>query len=154
MILYLDTSALVKRYFSEPHSGALISKWKDADEIVTSAIAYAEATAAFYRKMREGNLNEKILLKTLTAFREDWKSFFRIQVTEELNEIIDGIAGNHSLRGFDAIHLASAIWMRRILPESIVFACYDSRLFEAAQKESFETFPTVFPTIENAPKNA
>jgi len=146
MILYLDTSALVKRYFSEPHSDALISKWKDAQEIVTSAIAYAEATAAFYRKMREGNLNEKILLETLAAFREDWKSFIRIQVTEDLNEIIDGIIGNHSLRGFDAIHLASAIGIRRILSESIVFACYDSRLLEAAQKEDFETFPTVFPT--------
>ncbi len=30
MILYLDTSALVKRYFKEPHSNDLLSKWKEA----------------------------------------------------------------------------------------------------------------------------
>jgi predicted nucleic acid-binding protein len=35
MILYLDTSALVKRYFLEPYSEEVISKWRAATEIVT-----------------------------------------------------------------------------------------------------------------------
>ena len=37
MILYLDTSALVKRYFKEEYSNEVISRWQEAEEIVTSS---------------------------------------------------------------------------------------------------------------------
>lgn len=53
MILYLDTSALVKKYFKEPGSIEVIAKWKQATEIATSSVAYAELTASVYRKQRE-----------------------------------------------------------------------------------------------------
>ena len=31
MILYMDTSALLKKYFKEPGSNEVISRWKDKD---------------------------------------------------------------------------------------------------------------------------
>ena len=68
-------------------------------------------------------------------------SFIRIQVTDELNEIIDRVIGNYPLRGFDAIHLASAILVNQALPEDLLFACFDRRLSMAAMEEGFETFP-------------
>ena len=49
MILYLDTSALVKRYFKEKNSDELIARWRQAAEIFTSSVAYAETMASFYR---------------------------------------------------------------------------------------------------------
>ena len=141
MILYLDTSALVKRYIEEPHSDELISKWKEAEEVVTSAVTYAETVASFYRKKREANFKEKLIDKILSTFRDEWMSFIRIQVTDELNEIIDRVIGNYPLRGFDAIHLASAILVNQALPEDLLFACFDRRLSMAAMEEGFETFP-------------
>ena len=141
MILYLDTSALVKRYFEEPHSDELISKWKEAEEIVTSAVAYAETLASFYRKKRESSLEEKVIDQIMNAFRDEWRSFIRVQVTEELNEVVDRVIGSYPLRGFDAIHLASAILMRQALPEDFHFACFDQRLLMAAKEEGFETLP-------------
>lgn len=61
MILYLDTSALVKRYFREAYTDDIISKWKSANQIVTSFVAYAETMAGIYRKKREADLDKALL---------------------------------------------------------------------------------------------
>jgi len=54
VILYLDTSALVKLYVQEVGSADVNDWLKDADAAATSWVAYAEARAAFARGLREG----------------------------------------------------------------------------------------------------
>lgn len=141
MILYLDTSALVKRYFREPFSDEIISKWQSAEQVVTSSVAYAEAKASIYRKRREEALERKSIQTVLDAFHRDWKSFIRVEVTDELNGYIDRAVEEYPLRGFDAIHLASAMVIHERLPEDFLFACFDDRLARAARSEGLETFP-------------
>jgi len=141
MILYLDTSALVKRYFKEQHSKEIVQYWKDADEIATSSVAYSETLAAFYRKKREADLAERIFRKILEGFRRDWKSFVRIEVNDALNGFIDRVVDAHPIRGFDAIHLSSAIVLHERLPERLLFACFDHRLTAAAKTEGLKTYP-------------
>jgi len=41
----------------------------------------------------------------------------------------------HGLRGFDAIHLASAVMLREKLASTVTFFCYDIRLQNALQRE-------------------
>lgn len=141
MILYLDTSALVKRYFKEEYSDEVLSRWQRAEEIVTSSVAYAETMACFYRKKREAELSHKLIGKIADLFRMDWKSFIRVEVNDELNQYIDMVVGKHRLRGFDAIHLASAMIIHEKLPENFLFVCFDDRLAHAAYEEGFEAFP-------------
>ncbi len=143
MILYLDTSALVKRYFREPFSDEVVLRWKAATEIVISSVAYAEALASFYRKKRETGLKEAVARKVIEAFRLDWKSFIRIEVNEELDTYLDRALERYPLRGFDAIHLASAVLVREGLKEDILFVCFDQVLARAARKEGFEIFPQI-----------
>ena len=64
-----------------------------------------------------------------------------MEVNDELNEYIDRVVEGYSLRGFDAIHLASAIVIQEKLPENFLFACFDNKLAFAAQSEGLETFP-------------
>jgi len=142
MILYLDTSALLKRYFKELGSTEIISKWKEATGIATSSVAYAETMASFYRKKREINMNGKVFATILNSFQRDWTSFIRLEVTDDLNESIDRIVANYALRGFDAIHLASALMIHERVPEHFVFACFDRMLIQAAQTEGLKTLPT------------
>ncbi|MBK5101671.1 MAG: type II toxin-antitoxin system VapC family toxin, partial [Desulfobacteraceae bacterium] len=85
MILYLDTSALVKRYFLEPYSDDVISRWKSATQIVTSFVAYAETMASMYRKKREEDLADTLIRKIADSFHQDWESFIRVEVNDELN---------------------------------------------------------------------
>jgi predicted nucleic acid-binding protein len=141
MILYLDTSALLKKYFKEIGSEEIIESWKAANEIVSSSIAYAEAMASFGRKWRETNIGTKTFANILDSFQRDWESFIRIEVTDELNESINKITAAYPLRGFDAIHLASALLIYERIPENFHFACFDRILLQAAQGEGLETLP-------------
>ena len=141
MILYLDTSALLKKYFRETGSDEIIARWKDATGIVTSSLAYAEALASIHRKKREVKFNNETFEKILDLFRQDWNSFIRVEVTDEINEWIDKIVSRCPLRGFDAIHLASALIVHDKLPEEFLFACYDNNLLQAAQTAGLKTLP-------------
>jgi len=141
MILYLDTSALVKKYLEEVGSKDIISLWKESMAIATSSITYAETMASFHRKKREANLNETIINATIDSFQKDWESFVRVEVNNSLNEIINKIVALYPLRGFDAIHLASALIIHTRVPQTFLFACYDQRLIMAANSEGLNTFP-------------
>ncbi|UCG14081.1 MAG: type II toxin-antitoxin system VapC family toxin [Deltaproteobacteria bacterium] len=141
MILYLDTSALLKKYFKEPGSAEVIGRWKEAKAIVTSSVAYAETLASFHRKKREVTINAKTFGNILKSFRRDWSSFIRVEVSDDLNETIDKIVDDYRLRGFDAIHLASALIIDETVSENFLFACYDKRLILAAQKTGLQTLP-------------
>ena len=127
MILYLDTSALLKKYFQEPESAVVIDRWKEATGIVTSSVAYAETLASFYRKNREVTIHAKTFAEILDSFQRDWKSFIRVEVSDDLNETIDKIVRDYPLRGFDAIHLASALIIHKNVSENFLFACYDKK---------------------------
>jgi predicted nucleic acid-binding protein len=145
MILYLDTSALLKKYFEEVGSDQIISTWVEATGIVTSSVAYAETMATCYRKKREVDMNVELFKTLLDSFQNDWKSFIRVEVTDELNAVINRIVADYPLRGFDAIHLASALIVHERLPEEFLFACYDFKLLQAAQMENLKTLPEVVP---------
>jgi predicted nucleic acid-binding protein len=141
MILYLDTSALVKLYFREPFSDEILLKWRSAQQIVTSSVAYAETVASIYRKSREGNLEDSLVREVVASFYRDWSSLIRVEVTDELNAYIDRAVERYPLPGFDLVHLASAMVIRERVPQDFVFACFDERLARAAQSEGLETFP-------------
>lgn len=135
MILYLDTSVLVKRYFREDASEAVISLWAAADELVTSSVAFAETLASFHRKKRESEANTDPVREALTSFRMEWPGFIRVEVNEGLNPHIARVIEKHPLRGFDAIHLASALLIHEQLGDELLFASFDHRLMEAAEAE-------------------
>ena len=141
MILYLDTSALVKRYFEEPGSMEIVKRCREAALLATSSVAYAEAVSAIYRKGREEGVGEKDLSSLLRTLDREWESFFRLVVNDRLNPLVRRIAPVHQLRGFDAIHLASALVLQARLSEPVVFACFDKKLLSAASHEGLETFP-------------
>ena len=61
--------------------------------------------------------------------------------TDELNDWIDKMVAHYPLRGFDAIHLASALIVHERLPEEFLFACYGNKLLQAAQLAGLKTLP-------------
>ncbi len=143
MILYLDTSALVKRYFGEENSAEVVNYWTQAQEIVTSCVTYAEAMASFWRKKREGLTPEEMIHEAARLFKKDWETFVRVKVNEDLNQYVDSLVQRYPLRGFDAIHLASAKVINEFLPENLLFLCFDHGLTTAAHNEGLMTFPKV-----------
>ena len=74
----------------------------------------------------------------LSQFESDWKNFLAIHVTAELVQLAGDLAEKHGLRGFDAIHLASAVTLRKKLASPVTFSCYDIRLQNASQREKLD----------------
>ncbi len=138
MMLYVDTSALIKRYVEEDGSDRVNALWNGATGIATSVVAFAEMIAALNRKRREGVLSAAEYTRTATAFKSDYRRVILVPVSAGLNERIETLARKHALRGFDAIHLASALVIRNSGKVETGFACYDRMLNEAAGKEGFQ----------------
>lgn len=140
MILYLDTSALVKRYFQESFTAEVLSRWKEAKAIVSSSVAYAETMAVIYRKQREKALGKAETQDLVRTFQTEWQSMIRVEVGEALNPYIDTVLQHHALRGFDAVHLASALLIRAHVGDNIFFACFDHQLNQGARANGLQSF--------------
>jgi len=88
VILYLDTSALVKRYVEEDGSDEVDAVWEKATEVVTSTVAFAEGLSAFCRKLREGVISETECFQTIAEFKSEYSRFALVPITLELNRIV------------------------------------------------------------------
>ena len=135
MIVYLDTSSLVKLYVEEIDSEKIKNFAHNAAVVSTSKIAYAEARAAFAKKQKERGFSPKDLKKIVEDFNRDWESYFVIEITDGLIRFAGDIAEKYLLRGFDSIHLASAIHLKNRARSDIHFSSYDTRLNQSAEKE-------------------
>jgi len=138
MILYLETSSLVKLYVQEEDSGDVAKLVPDAEAVATSIIAYAEARAAFARKLREKGISEEDHKKIKDDLDRDWESIFVIKLTDAVVRSAGDLAEKRSLRGFDALHLASALELQKAVPLPVLFSSSDARLRESAKEEGLQ----------------
>lgn len=141
MILYLDASALVKRYIQEKDSEK-VNAWIDAAEmVVTGLITRVEVAAAIARAGRMKLITTDEALAALRQFRSEWESFQRLPITE--NTVIrgDALAYEHYLRGYDATHLACALIWQETLGMPVTLASFDGQLIEAAKEVQMAYLP-------------
>lgn len=135
MILYLDTSALVKLYVEESGSENARKAVKEAKIISTSRVAYVEARAGIARKFREGEFSKEEHDQVVEALIRDWDHYFIVEVSESVAKQGGILTDRHPLRGFDAIHLASALLLQSRTHLEVSFSCFDERLKAAAENE-------------------
>lgn len=141
MMLYVDTSALVKLYVEEPLSQELSYAVDEAEAVATSLLAYTEAMAAFARARREVRLSPQEYRRVVDAFEEDWSRYITVEVTDQLVKTAGHLAASRALRGYDALHLASALTLRERVPSSMMFVAFDRALSVAAKRESLRIHP-------------
>jgi predicted nucleic acid-binding protein len=135
MILYLDTSSLVKLYIEEDSSLQIETLVRSSEVSATSIVAYAEARAAFARRFREQCFTSAEFTRIKTFFTKDWQNYFVLNITENIIKLAGNLAEKHSLRGFDSIHLASASILHQEVSSPVTFSCFDDTLEKAAVKE-------------------
>ncbi|CBE68768.1 MAG: type II toxin-antitoxin system VapC family toxin [Candidatus Methylomirabilis oxygeniifera] len=132
---YLDTSALIKRFVAEKGSPLVQSLVKREGPIATAKIAYAEVYAGLTRKLREGHLSDVQYGLAYRQFEADWQAYIRVELHDDILFLARDLIRQHPLKGFDAVHLASAISLKNALGEDITFAAADERLLRAAEAE-------------------
>lgn len=108
-MIYLDTSALLKLYIEEEGRETVEEAVGAAEAAATSTGAYAEARAGLVRRLREGDFTDEEHRRILDRLNEQWRGYDRLAVSNLVAFRAGQLAERHALRGFDSIHLASAL---------------------------------------------
>jgi uncharacterized protein len=145
VILYLDASALVKRYVAESGSAAVESLNGGAQAVGTGVLSRAEVAAALAKAARAGLVTRESAAKALQAFNADWEHMIRLQVSEPLVARAAALAWEHGLHGYDAVQLATALVWREMLGGPVSVATYDRELWRSAQASGLSAWPTSIP---------
>lgn len=145
MIVYLDASALVKRYVAELGSANVEELIGEARATGTAVLSRAEVSAALAKAARVGYVTRAAALKAMEAFNADWEHLIRLQFGEPLAARAGALAWEHGLRGYDAVHLATALVWRETLGEMVTVATYDRELWRGAKASGLSPWPTAMP---------
>ena len=141
MTLYLDASALVKRYVRERGSDDVNALMTAAVAVATALVSRAEVAAALARAVRGRVLDEDAGQRARRKFQRDWADLARVPVTEALAARADSLAWSHGLRGYDAVQLAAALTWREAIGSDVVLATFDRELWRAAATVGIEAWP-------------
>lgn len=129
MRVFFDSSAFVKRYFSETGTEAVLNWCDQATEIGLSAIALPEIISAFCRLCREGAIDDTQYRQLKTLLLADIEDAAICDLTPAvLAQSIASLETN-VLRGMDAIHIGSAVAL-----QADVFISSDKRQRDAAAR--------------------
>jgi predicted nucleic acid-binding protein len=134
MSLYIDSSALLKRYLDEEHSA-------HCDEVLSSDEQWLTARHTWVEVLRNlaRLLDGSERTRMEAEFRQDWQRFSIVELDVTTCEIAADIAATHGLRTLDALHLAAA---QRAGGSALPILTYDLKQASVARALGF---PVVAP---------
>jgi len=144
-ILYLDTSALVKQYVQERGSREVQDLIRTAEHAGTSQITRTEMAAALARATRMGLVPVTEGESAWNGFLKDWEAITRLKVSGQIIDQSSELAWKYPLRGYDALHLASAVLWQEILEAQIILATFDRELWSAGSQAGLIVWPKKLP---------
>jgi predicted nucleic acid-binding protein len=133
VILFCDTSALIKLVVEEAGSDQISTAASGAESLAVCRIAWAEAMAALAQRSRIKGANQSELEQARQNFINCWNDFAIVEVTQPLVEMAGIYADGFALRGYDSVQLAAAHTLQQVLVVPLKFACFDHRLTRAAE---------------------
>jgi uncharacterized protein len=132
LLIYCDSSALLKRSFQELESGALeehlVGRVTDGHTLVSSALTWIEVNRAI--RARREELEPRVWIQFERTAMSGIDELPLDATTMSLARRI----GSPSLRSLDAIHVAAAV-----TADVIEMVTYDHRLAEVANEMGIET---------------
>ena len=149
---YFDSSALVKRYMAESGSAWVQVRCNDQSRtIATVELSRVEIAAAFAGKLRGKFITQAEYQEARTKLAADAQKRYQLLpvTSQRVDEAIE-LTARHRLRGYDAVHLACALRLNRVLLDNdlppLTLVAADDDLLKAAQGEGLETEnPNLYP---------
>ena len=141
MILFCDTSALLKLFIDEQGSESMINARSSSKGIAVCRITWAESMAALAQRTRIKGTNQSGLAQARTMFEQAWPGFVIADITQPLVEKAGVFAEAFALRGYDSVQLAAAHQLHEQFALPLTFACFDRRLNQAAKLLQLELLP-------------
>ncbi len=136
MIIFSDTSALVKRYVSETGSTWVrqITSSRSGNLIFVARITWVEARSAFARRQREGSLTLTDVAQLVQTLRSHFNTQYQVsEIDSTLIETAGQLVERYLLRAYDAVQLAAALRIHDFFKQNqLMFVAADDRLLNIA----------------------
>jgi uncharacterized protein len=129
MALYVDTSALLKRYVDEPDSPAADAYLLGDTHWLTGRHTYVEVRRNLARAVSGDEL-----VRIRDVFEEDWRRLTVVELDETTCRLGADIGEQTGLRSLDSLHLGAAT---RVGPGVISFRTFDIRQAQVARRLGF-----------------
>lgn len=140
MVVFLDTSTLIKLYYKEKDSEQLVNLISEnSKEIFLFEVAKVEFTSAIWKKVRIDDMTAEIAKEVIQCFENDYDTFNWIFADSTIIDISKNLFekyGLTSLRTLDALQLGACLSAR---DEIEVFLTSDVFLQELFEKEGLKT---------------
>ena len=115
--------------FDEPGSELAAELWDRAASVVSSQLVYPEARAAAAAAHRRRRITSTTLRRAVDRIDELCTELDVIGLDPDLAHSAGDLAEAHGLRGYDAVHLATAL---SVESDSMLLATWDGDLARAA----------------------
>lgn len=139
MIYYIDTSALVKLYAYEKGTEAMKALFESNATFCSSIVIYPEVLLSLQKKLRNGEISNNDLLTQSNSFENHYFAKLNIiELKENIFDIFKRKVLGYATKALDAIHLASALWVKDSFDSPCTFVCSDKKLLNQAIQEGFE----------------
>ncbi len=135
MTVYVDTSALVRRYLHDRHRSIVLDAMSGDDAWCASALVRTEAQLALHRAAVSGRQQAALW----RALRDEWESFWVVPMDDRCLARAVEIGAAFGVRIVDAIHLASA----ERLPGPVRYITLERQQIPAADALGFEVVSAV-----------
>ena len=132
MILFCDTSALLKLFIDEQGSESMIKASSSSEGIAVCRITWAESMAAFAQRTGFKGASQSGIAQARSMFEQAWPGFAIADITQPLVEKAGVFAEAFGLRGYDSVQLAAAHQLHGHFALPLTFACFDRRLNQTA----------------------
>lgn len=109
MRLFLDSSALAKRYVREPGTERLAALCAEADQVIVSILALPELMSTLNRLRRAGRLSETDYATIKQDVLDDLEEATTIELTPSAVRQAVACLERARLRSSDALHIACAM---------------------------------------------
>jgi len=124
-MLFLDTSALVKRYVAEEGTELVLDRMDGDSEWVVSSVARTEAEITLCRLGFDRDESAEVWRR----LREDWERCHVVPMDAACLDRAGEIGCRYEVRTLDALHLAAA----DRLPRPVLVLTFDRRQADAAR---------------------
>lgn len=137
MTIYAETSAVLCWLFAEDGGEGVRGTLETASKVTTSRLTLIETRRVVLRAEREGRVTSAQAADLRAIFAQAASTWAVLEVSDEVARRAEAGFPIEPVRTLDAIHLASALFLREALPD-LAIVTMDERVRTNAHALGFE----------------
>ena len=138
MTIYAETSAVLRWLFGEGGGEEVRSALAAATKVTSSRLTLIETRRVVRRAEREARISAAQSADVLAVFAQAVSTWAILEVSGEVARRAEEAFPSEPVRTLDAIHLASALFLRQSFPDLVIMST-DERVRANAAQLGFQT---------------